>query len=157
VWFLARPSLYRAALTAGAALLTCAGPYGARVHGHFFAHHGSIAFIQEFQPLKAALVAGSPLHFVFVGWVVVAIVALIIRGRRKENVRFEALALLVFLAVTVMYVRIATETAILATASILPALRPTERVWPLPAAIALLIAGVLPSGRSFGFGLDPAR
>ena len=158
VWFLARPSLYRGAIAAGSALLTCAGPYGVRVHGHFFAHHESVTFIREFQPLRAALAEASPLHIAFVVWVAVAVAALIVRARRGERIRYEALALAVFFAVTVMYVRIATETAIVATCAILPALKLPDR--PRAAAgvaLAAFVACILFSARPLGVGLDPSR
>jgi hypothetical protein len=159
-WFLAGPSLFRAAVTAGAALLTCAGPYGVRVHGHFFAHPRSVTFLREFQPLRAALDSGSLLHWAFVIWVVVAAVALLSRMRSGERVRFEAIALCAFLAVTVLYVRIATETAILATAAILPVKWPQVKwssVAGAPAAAAVFLACIAFSSRPFGFGLEPAR
>src|SRR5262249_9968455 len=129
------------------------------VHTHFFAHREAFAAVREFQPLSSALAAGSGLHFAFLALVVVAVVALVLRARRGERVRFEAIALAGVFAITVVHVRIATETALVALAAIVP-LASRVRIRSMVAvgaAGAAFAACVAISPRPVGAGLDETR
>ena len=158
-FFLAAPSLPRFGLLAAQALATCAGPYGLRVHTHFFAHREAFAAVREFQPLHVALAAGSGVHFAFVGLVAVAAIALAVRARSGERVRFEAAALSGLLVVTLFHVRLSTETALVALVAIAPlaARVPLRPLLSSAFAIAVFAACLALSARPPGFGLDAAR
>jgi hypothetical protein len=57
----ARPAAHRAAVVVVAAALTCAGPYGWRVHEHFLGARPTLAAIREWQSIASAChQAGAP-------------------------------------------------------------------------------------------------
>jgi hypothetical protein len=160
--FLARPGRRRAAIAVGAALLTCAGPYGVWVHEHILAAQSIVGGISEWLPLSAALAAGSEAHFAFTALLVAAAFGLWARARAGEAVRFEALALAAFALLAMRHVRLATEATLVATTALAPALarvrvplRLRALLW--PAALALLALPLAISPRRPGFGLEETR
>src|SRR5262245_27013670 len=160
--FLARPSRRHAAIAATAALLTCAGPYGARVHTHFLDAQDMLATIREWLPLSAALQVGSGAYVSSAAFLAAAAAALVARARAGERVSFEVLAFAAFTALALRYIRFTTEAVVVATAVLAPYLarvRVPLRARPLvlPAALALLAAAVAVSQRRLGFGFEPAR
>jgi hypothetical protein len=159
----------RRALVAGAAaVLTLAGPYGWKVHGHFLSSHQGLAELREWLPLTGAIALGSYAHLVYLGVVAAAAISLLVRRRQGSGapfsgtLRFEAAALVVFLLLSIRYARFSGEACLVAAAIFLRAgLRPGRApaaAAPLAALGLLLVAGaLLPSARTFGLGLAPGR
>jgi hypothetical protein len=102
-------------------LATLASPYGLRVHGHFLGAHGSLPEIREWYPLLRALAMGSVPQWAALLSALIACAMLVLRYRRREPIRFEAVALLVFFAVAARYARFTWELSILSAASLLRA------------------------------------
>ncbi len=157
--WLARPSRGRALITLLAAIASCLGPYGWHVHKHFLQARSTLPEIVEWHPLTSALAPGAPLAWGFLGLVLAAAAALLVRRRHGENVRFEALALLCFVLGAVRYVRFVQEATLVASAALAPALAAWRRpAWQsLAAALGLVGLAALASERRWGIGFDPAR
>ncbi len=160
---LAAPSRRRALVVGVAAALTCAGPYGIHVHDHFLDAQGTLPILREWQPLFGALVAGAGGPVAFVCAFSAALIALGVRGRAGERIRFEALALACFGLLAVRWLRFATEGMLMATLAIAAGLSrvrlpgtPGRRMLPALAAILVLVVGVLGPGRRMGVGFDAA-
>jgi Ala-tRNA(Pro) deacylase len=118
--------------------------------------------IREWYPLHAAVAAGSAPHALFLVLTAAAALALFLRARAGEPVRFEALALAAFLLLAARHVRFTTEASVVATAALCPGLARVEaprrlRALVLPCALALLALGVAASQRRLGFGFEPGR
>lgn len=164
ILFLARPSRRRALVAVGAGLATLASPYGLRVHGHFLGAHGSLPEIREWYPLTRALAMGSVPQWAALLSALVACAMLVLRYRRGEPIRFEAVALLVFLAVAARYARFTWELSILSAASLLrsTAISPfrflsARRGLGLGLALALLAIVSSTVAQPAGLGLNPQR
>jgi hypothetical protein len=164
ILFLAAPSRRRALVTAGAALATLASPYGLRVHGHFLGAHGSLPEIREWYPLVETLAMGSIPQWAAMLSVLVASAFLVLRYRRRESIRFEAMALLVFFAIAARYARFTWELSILSAASLLrsSSLRPwrpspARRVLGLGIALGLLVLASATAAQPVGLGLNTNR
>jgi hypothetical protein len=164
ILFLARPSRRRALVAAGAVLATLASPYGLRVHGHFLGAHGSLPEIREWYPLYRALAMGSVPQWAALLSALVACAMLALRYRRREPIRFESMALLVFFAVAACYARFTWELSILSAGSLLRAtavgpsrLLPARRGLGLGFALVLLVLVWTTAARPAGFGLNTNR
>jgi hypothetical protein len=109
------------------------------VHGRFLGAHGPLPEIREWYPLLKTLAMGSVPQWAAVISVLVALLSLVLRYRRREPIRFEAVALLVFLA-------IATRRN-----------SPARRVLGLGMALALLVLASTTAAQPVGLGLNANR
>jgi hypothetical protein len=164
ILFLTGPSWRRALVLGGAALATLASPYGLHVHGHFLGAHGALPEIREWYSLLKTLAMGSVPQWAAVSSVLIALLSLVLRYRRREPVRFEAVALLVFFAIATRYARFTWELSILSAASLLRAsprqawrTSPARRVLGLGMALALLVLASTTAAQPVGLGLNANR
>ena len=159
---LASPSRRRTLVVGVAAALTCAGPYGIHVHDHFLDAQATLPLLREWQPLLGALAAGAGGPIAFVCVLSAALIALVVRARAGERIRFEALALACFGLLAVRWLRFSTECMLMATVVIAPGLARARLPWmagrmlPALAASFVLVLGVLGPGRRAGGGFDAA-
>jgi hypothetical protein len=143
-------------------LATLASPYGVHVHEHFLGAHAALPEIYEWHTLAKALALGSIPQWTAVLSALAAVLLLVVRHRRGEQVRFELLALLLFSAVAARYARFSWELSLVCAASLLraPVTRVPARV-PRFAGVAaglgfLAISSTL-SSRPMGWDIDPSR
>jgi hypothetical protein len=92
------------------------------------------------------------------------LLGLVLRYRRREPIRFEALALLVFFAIATRYARFTWELSILSAASLLRSSprhigrdSPARRVLGLVMALALLVLASTTAAQPVGLGLNANR
>jgi hypothetical protein len=161
--WLSHPEWRRAIAVGLAALLSIVGPYGMRVHEHFFHSRGTIVEIKEWQPFFNSENYFWPSTIAFVVFIFVAGFSLLRRYQKGERVRFEALSFCFFLIATLFYRRFMHELTIVSLFVMVPYL---SSVWTgsgsvrRKMAIQLLagmvfVAGVSVSARKWGFGFDP--
>lgn len=162
--FIAAPSWRRLGYTLLAALFTGVGPYGFRVHEHFFSARHSLTAIREWQPLPTALV-GHPLFglglLLLLAMAAATIIALFKKQGQRAS-RFSILLFLVYLIAAVRYVRFAQEAIVVALAIISLNLTTLKIDWlkkpaSWVAAAILIISSIFFSERQWGVGFAAQR
>lgn len=166
ILFVSRPSRLRAAAAGGAVLATICGPYGPAVHGHFLGSQAALPLVREWMPIWQPLSAGAPAQWIFIVLLGAAIVVVVVRVRRGDGVRFQALALLVFGALAVRWVRFTLEASMVAALCLAPELvrvaAASKRAAMIAASSAVLgfamvAVAVAASPNRPGVGLDERR
>lgn len=161
--WLSHPQWRRAIAVGVAALLSIVGPYGMRVHEHFFHSRGTIVEIKEWQPFFNAQNYFWPSTVAFVVFVFVAGICVVRRYQKGERVIFEMLSFCFFLVATLFYRRFMHELTIVSLFVMVPYL---SSVWSAPHKVKrkiliqllggiLFFVGVLLSSRTWGVGFDP--
>ena len=167
ILFASAPSWRRALVAVGAGLATLASPYGLRVHEHFLGAHASLPEIREWHSLANALALGSLPQWAALFSALLAAALLVPRIHRREPVRFDVLALLVFAAVAFRYARFTWELSLLCASILLhlpgpagPASEqhvPARRPFGIPVALALLGIASLAARQPIGLSFDSRR
>lgn len=158
--FLASPSRRRLGFAALAALLTCSGPYGPRVHEHYLRGSGSLHLIKEWQPLSTSLLAGDPQALHGVALALLALTVMGLRVRRGERPWTAALALGFYTLMTLRYARMLHELTVIGAMTLAQTaaqLRANDRAWrraglSIALSAALVGAFTLRSPRTLGVG-----
>lgn len=153
---LASPSRRRVAFAAAAAALTCAGPYGARVHLHYLHGSDALHLIKEWLPLWTVIRSGNYYAALCFGFALLAVAALASRARRGERPVFEALAMALYLLASLRYARMLNELVVVSGAVLARSLADVglsaRRVSALATAAsgAVVAAALLASPRGLG-------
>ncbi len=164
--FLARPSRRLLFFVAVAIAATVVGPFGWRVLMLYNATGITRDLIREWSPLFGAISGGGTEHVFFIVLWLVGIVAIVMRHRRGEKVRFDALVHGVFGLATVYHVRMAPLAVLVSLAVTLPWTQRLAAGW-LGTRLDRVLCGTLcvtvfcgavaASSRKFGFGFAPER
>lgn len=147
------------------ALLTCAGPFGWRVHEHFAGAREQLPMIVEWRPLAALLESSGGVYWLAPTLCAAAAGILLLGSweERRERV-FLGLALLGWSVAAWRFQRFLVEASLVASVCVVRGVTSylstsTPRRTALVAAAGLSVAALClaPTHRSFGVGLEPGR
>jgi hypothetical protein len=160
----------RALVAAGAAALTCAGPYGWHVHEHLLNAGSSMGLVREWQPLWTLPFGDAPTVVALV-LVVLGIFGLLVERFAPEPrtaqpspatrrvLRMQAAAMVLFVVLALLYARFLREALLFAVppAGLLLARIPLARSLRLALPFVILAAIPLATNARAGTGLEPNR